>query len=286
MHEAACLIQRIYRGGNDRDFARQLAVRRKREREEKLAATDNKLFSLYSDGTNCLCIHVEWRAEEGLGEPSDRWHAVRSNPGGVQGVVVLALRAPEGVREEKRMKAQLEAEAEAARLAAWRALVAEEQRARQDAAILTIQKCVRMSQNRKKRMKAWHGKAKVSVVERKEDEVQDLKKQLARLKTSLYAAKGEVDHLDRSIAAHRHQHQELINQVLELDIKCSTVEKARRAAISGLGEAKPAWRLHVRCRAMSVSRRVLECKIQRRGGRGRNVRDMLCGCGAESAMPA
>lgn len=233
MHEAASLIQRIYRGGNDRDLARQIAVRRKREREEKLAATDNKLFSLYSDGTNSLCIQVEWRAEEGLSEPIDRWHAVQSNAGGVQGVVVLALRAPEVVREEKRVKAQLDAEAEAARQEAFRAIVAEEQRRRQDAAILTIQKCVRVAQNRKKRMKAWHGKAKVGVVERKEDEMQELKRKLARLKTSLYAAKGEVDHLERSVVAYRHQHQDLINQVLDLDSKCSSVEKARRAAISG-----------------------------------------------------
>jgi len=234
MHQAASLIQRIYRGGHDREAARELAVQRKRAREEALAATDSKLFSLYSDGTNCLCIHIEWKCEEGISEAAARWHALQGgNTGGVQGVVVLALRAPEVVREEKRVRAQLEAEAEEARRQAWRALMEEERRKRVEAATLVIQRCVRWTQNRKRHMKKWHGKAKVNIVERKEDEVEECKRQLTRLKTSVYAAKGEIDHLERSVAAYRRQHEEAIHQLLELDAKCSSLEKARRAAISG-----------------------------------------------------
>ncbi len=208
-------------------------MRRRRAREEQLAATDNKLFSLYSDGTNSLCIHIEWKCEEGIDEPADRWRAVQGHTGGVQGVVVLALRAPEVVREEKRVQAQLQAEAEEARRQAWQALMEEERRKRVEAATLVIQRCVRWTQNRKRHMKKWHGTAKVNIVERKEEEVEDCKRQLTRLKTSVYAAKGEIDHLERSVAAYRRQHQETVDELLDLDAQCSSLEKARRAAISG-----------------------------------------------------
>jgi hypothetical protein len=82
-------------------------------------------------GVRSLCIHVEWKGEEGVSDAAERWHAVRSRPGGVQGVVVLALRAPAVVREEKRVMAETEAAAEAARQEVWRKLMEEEMRKKQ-----------------------------------------------------------------------------------------------------------------------------------------------------------
>jgi hypothetical protein len=82
-------------------------------------------------GVRSLCIHVEWKGEEGVSDAAERWHAVRSRPGGVQGVVVLALRAPAVVQEEKRVMAETEAAAEAARQELWRKLMEEEIRKKQ-----------------------------------------------------------------------------------------------------------------------------------------------------------
>jgi hypothetical protein len=172
MNRAASVIQRIYRGGHDRETAKAMAAARKRAHEASLAAIDNKFFSLYDNGVNCLCLHVEWKAEEGLSEPADRWHAVRGNPGGVQGVVVLALRAPAVVREEKRVRAEEEAKAEAARQALWRQMMAEEKKKKQDAATLVMQRCVRLGMERKRAAKKWKQKTSVSVLDRKRAELQ------------------------------------------------------------------------------------------------------------------
>jgi hypothetical protein len=73
----------------------------------------------------------------------------------------------------------------------------------------------------------------VNITERKRHELLELKKSLARLKTSLYAAKGQVDHLQRARVALRQQRSAKYDEVQELDVRCSEVEKARRAAISG-----------------------------------------------------
>ena len=171
MHRAASIIQRIYRGGHDRETAKTMAAARKRAHEASLAAIDNKLFSLYDDGVHCLCLHVEWKAEEGLREPADRWHAVRANPGGVQGVVVLALRAPAVVREEKRVLAEKEAKAEAERQELWRQMLAQEKRKRVDAATFIIQRAVRRSLVRKRTWRQWQNRTTVSVVDRKRVEL-------------------------------------------------------------------------------------------------------------------
>ena len=172
MNRAASVIQRIYRGGHDRESAKAMAAARKRAHEASLAAIDNKFFSLYDNGVNCLCLHVEWKAEEGLSEPADRWHAVRGNPGGIQGVVVLALRAPAVVREEKRVRAEEEAKAEAARQALWRQMMAEEKKKKQDAATLVMQRCVRLGMERKRAAKKWKQKTSVSVLDRKRAQLQ------------------------------------------------------------------------------------------------------------------
>jgi hypothetical protein len=90
----------------------------------------------------------------------------------VQGVVVLALRAPAVVREEKQVRAEEEAKAEAARQALWRQMMAEEKKKKQDAATLVMQRCVRLGIERKRAAKKWKQKTSVSVLDRKRAELQ------------------------------------------------------------------------------------------------------------------
>ena len=215
-----------------RETAKAMAFARQRKREADMATTDNKLFSLYCDGLNSLCIHIEWKAEEGLANPADKWRAVRDNPGGIQGVVVLALRAPEVVREEQRLKAGQEAAAEEARQKMWQGMLADKRKLQVDRAVFVIQKCARQVMRRKEASRHWQQKTAKSGLERQKAEMTDLKKKFTRLQTSLYAAKGVVDHLERSIVAYGQQQHGKIEEILVLDVKCSESQKSRRAAIS------------------------------------------------------
>jgi len=75
-------------------------------------------------------------------------------------------------------------------------------------------------------------RTQVSVLDRKKAELADMKKDLSRLKTAMYAAKGDVDHKDRGINALHLDSAKKLEELLELDVKCSEAEKASPPAIS------------------------------------------------------
>jgi hypothetical protein len=72
----------------------------------------------------------------------------------------------------------------------------------------------------------------VSVLDRKKAELGDMKKELTRLKTAMYAAKGDVDHKHRAINALHLDSAQKMEQLLQLDVKCSDAEKASPPAFS------------------------------------------------------
>jgi hypothetical protein len=80
----------------------------------------------------------------------------------VQGVIVLALRAPAVVVEEKRLAAEAAAEEDAKRQEVWRQMLEQQRQQRQEHAVRVIQRSARVMLRHKKAGKTLHQKATVS----------------------------------------------------------------------------------------------------------------------------
>ena len=259
--QAATTIQRRYRGGLDRETAKREAAARRRQREADMSTIDNKLFSLYDNGTNCLCIHVEWKAEEGIADAAEKWAAVRDNAGGVQGVLVLALRATAVVQAEARRRLARQRQAGKERAAVQLAMREHQAQQRTQHAVTVIQRAVRAVQRRRRQLSKLRGKAVVNIAERKRGQLAELKTQLARHKTSLYAAKGEMDNLKRLVQAAHDERAHSFTDMRALDVQCSQAERARRAAITQRRHQE-AGRLRVEFERADTQRKQLRAEAE------------------------
>ena len=176
-------------------------------------------------------------------------------------MLVLALRAPAVVQAEARRRLARQRQAGKERAAVQLAMREHQAQQRTQHAVTVIQRAVRAVQRRRRQLSKLRGKAVVNIADRKRAQLAELRTQLARHKTSLYAAKGEMDNLKRLVHAAHDQRAQRFADMHAPDVQCSQAERARRAAITQRRH-QDAGRLRVEFERADMQRKELRAEAE------------------------